>query len=525
MKKKRAFTLVELLAVIAILAIILLIAVPMILGVIEDAKQESFRNSVRSVFHAVELYNARTGRETGNIAELDMSGETLTGSWNIVDGKTTLTEVTNGTYCVTTLNDGTKGSKFLLIKDCTIIPPKELYKETILNGTDPVIKEDLIPITIASDGTVKKADLYSEWYDYETKQWANAIILIDKTSTYNEGDTIPEDNIESYFVWIPRYKYKIFDEGNYTELTEEQEGKMQEIEIVFEDKSVTPSTGSTKDTWLTHPAFTSFDVNGIWVGKFELGYKGATTTAEAEKKEVDVSKIIVKPNVYSWRSNNVKNFFEMIYNYHRGLDSHMMKNTEWGAVAYLSHSKYGINKEMGINNYCLTTDSNTNRYITGCSSETGMSEVNTTCNIYTSEKGVLASTTGNVTGIYDMSGGAWEYVAGYRTNSYGTSGFDETSIANYDSKYFNVYSIESTEISYNHRILGDATGEMGPFYDYDGNYRNSWYMDGGRFVLQEIPWFARGGSYGSNSFAGIFTFYRYHGVERNNSSSRIVLSF
>ena len=29
--------------------------------------------------------------------------------------------------------------------------------------------------------------------------------------------------------------------------------------------------------------------------------------------------------------------------YQRELDSHMMKNTEWGAVAYLSHSIYGIN--------------------------------------------------------------------------------------------------------------------------------------------------------------------------------------
>ena len=37
-------------------------------------------------------------------------------------------------------------------------------------------------------------------------------------------------------------------------------------------------------------------------------------------------------------------------------------------------------------------------------------------NRYNSEKGYLASTTGNITGIYDMSGGAWEYVMG----NYGT---------------------------------------------------------------------------------------------------------
>ena len=51
------------------------------------------------------------------------------------------------------------------------------YIEPILNGTDPVLKDPLIPVTIDSDGTVKKADLSSEWYDYETKQWANTVIL------------------------------------------------------------------------------------------------------------------------------------------------------------------------------------------------------------------------------------------------------------------------------------------------------------------------------------------------------------
>ncbi|MEG1142957.1 MAG: hypothetical protein RSE41_11055, partial [Clostridia bacterium] len=31
---------------------------------------------------------------------------------------------------------------------------------------------------------------------------------------------------------------------------------------------------------------------------------------------------------------------------------------------------------------------------------------------YNTAGGYLASTTGNISGIYDMSGGAWEYVAG-----------------------------------------------------------------------------------------------------------------
>ena len=45
MKKRNAFTLIELLAVIVILAVILVIAIPRILDVIETSKKDSFKNS------------------------------------------------------------------------------------------------------------------------------------------------------------------------------------------------------------------------------------------------------------------------------------------------------------------------------------------------------------------------------------------------------------------------------------------------------------------------------------------------
>ena len=51
------------------------------------------------------------------------------------------------------------------------------YTEGILNGTDPILEDPLIPVTIEADGTVKKADLESEWYSYANKEWANAVIL------------------------------------------------------------------------------------------------------------------------------------------------------------------------------------------------------------------------------------------------------------------------------------------------------------------------------------------------------------
>ena len=225
--------------------------------------------------------------------------------------------------------------------------------------------------------------------------------------------------------------------------------------------------------------------------------------------------------------------FDLAYNYERAMDSHMMKNTEWGAVAYLSHSKYGINQEIRINN--------SSTYITGCAATVpalnyvGKEQTNNTegyyngCeNKYYTLTGVLASTTGNISGIYDMSGGAWEYMASYRSNTYGNSGFDASSIALYDSKYFDVYPSNSETRTYNKRILGDATGEVGPFYSYKSNgvnyYHSTWGADYADFVDSSYPWFNRGGGYISGVIAGSFTFSRGLGGALSNVSFRLVLA-
>ena len=69
------------------------------------------------------------------------------------------------------------------------------YIEPLLNGTDPVLEDPLIPVTIEEDRVVKKADLASEWYDYETRQWANAVILEDESKSYASNEVIPEEDV------------------------------------------------------------------------------------------------------------------------------------------------------------------------------------------------------------------------------------------------------------------------------------------------------------------------------------------
>ncbi len=385
-----------------------------------------------------------------------------------------------------------------------------------LNVPKPDFGNDkLIPINLTNDGTATVANIEEKWYDYKNKEWANAVILIDKPSkTYSVGETIKESDIESFFVWIPRYRYQIFDEGDYTSITKVKpiESNVKEIQIEFETKDTPPSTGTTKGSWLTHPVFTNFDVDGLWVGKYETGYKGATTSTIAQQCVKDSTKVVIQPNITSWRNNSPSNMFKTAYDYERELDSHMMKNTEWGAVAYLSHSKYGINGSININN--------NSSYLTGYSAVKDTSGIDETVTLpYNTEIGYKASTTGNITGVYDMSGGALEFVAGI--SAIGNSGLTKEEVEEY-SKYLDEYPIDSTKTSYNNRILGDATGEMGPFY---GNlYVNNWYNNAAYFVEVTKPWFARGGSQKESNYSGQFYFYNLNKSPAENAGFRLVLA-
>ena len=438
------------------------------------------------------------------------------------------------------------------------------YKESILNGTDPVLASNLVPVVISDSGVVTKASTASSWYNYENKVWANSVILKDESVVYKNGEIIPESNIESYFVWIPKYSYQLFDLGNYSGLTSISD-KTQEIKIKFgtnntsdsvsgecatpfeNNQGIAGSSGNCKvGDYMTHPAFLAFDTLGLWVGKFETGYDGASTTAAAQVNSVDTSKIIIKPNVYSWRNITVGNIFKNSYDYKRDLDSHMMKNTEWGSVAYLQHSTYGSQASVRINNnkvyitgYAATeeptlgynsTSVDGNRYESTNLGTDGTHTLN-----YLNPNSVVASTTNNYSGIYDMSGGAWNYVMGYTTGATTVGGssditslysnfFSDTSYSKYWDKY-----TSTTYTNYNNRILGDATGEMGPFgseKDPDNNTRikSSWYKNFVYFANSSKPWFERGGDWNDGTAAGVFSFNRDSGGASAYISYRVVLA-
>ena len=371
-------------------------------------------------------------------------------------------------------------------------------KDTIPNA--PVLAEGMIPI--AYDGTNwVKADTNNtdnNWYNYKNKMWANAVMVTSaKRDTYmnaNNGTVIPEDDILAYYVWIPRYRYKLFN----VDFTSGTSPQVIDVEFVYgtsrqndettcqvSDTGEETCTNKANGNWYTHPAFTFGDteLKGIWVGKFET--TGSITTPTVKPGVSSLNNITVA-NMYSAG----KLFRSADYITSNGInqsDSHMMKNIEWGAVAYLKQSNYGL----GITD--ITINSNDSFYTGG---GTGTS--------YKTNTG--QSTSGNITGVYDMSGGAFEYVMGNYNKTAGDSGL---TVSGVPAEHIDIYS--GTSVSASH--LGDALGETA-----------GWYINYADFVLSGGPWFSRGGNCLSGGDAGVFGFIYSTGEGYNSYGFRVVLS-
>ena len=412
------------------------------------------------------------------------NGTKITNTYNLSDIKSSCASKidTSGTDCTKKIVNGH------LITYC---PVEDVELQEDPSGANrPDLAEGMIPITY--DGTnwvkVDQYGAYNNWYDYGNQKWANAVMVTTaKRDTYmnaDEGTTIPENDILAYYVWIPRYKYKLFN-ATYANGT-----SAQVIEVTFENE--TSTTGNVTCTYAsngaetcqnkangnyyTHPAFTFGDAElfGIWVGKYET--TGSKTNPTVKPGITSLSNITIA-NMYSaGQLFNSTNY--LTTNGINRTDTHMMKNIEWGAVAYLKQSNYGL----GITDITINSNSS---YLTG--GNTGR------------------STTGNITGVYDMSGGASEYVMGNYNKTAGDSGL---TVSGVPAEHIDIYS--GTSVSASH--LGDATGETA-----------GWYGDYAGFVNSSNPWFVRGGDYSIGAYAGVFEFGGFVDTA-SRRTFRIVLS-
>ncbi|MEG0283153.1 MAG: hypothetical protein RR662_08265, partial [Clostridia bacterium] len=322
-----------------------------------------------------------------------------------------------------------------------------LGRESAYKVEKPVIKAGLTPIKWnASNAVVTTTDTDAEWSDYQNKKWANA-----QTS---DG---------SMWTWIPRYAYRIiyYDKpvvdnqapagGNIVGYSDNRgivdpNGKPStaldrlngRVEVAFlgpnnfkyldganyvgdvrkKDKTnnpnhyvVHPAFSAVRRTGYTKKADGNFgntkEIPGFWVSKFEMGPESVS-----------------KPNIVSQRSMSVSDMFTLGINLatKRGIsggDSNAMTTTQWGAVAYLT-------KAIGTE-----PDTNTNNHFIAGGGD------------YKAKENVEQSTTGNVTGVYDMNGCAWETMSSYVNSGTLTIGNGQKLITNKDTKYVDVYAVGS----------------------------------------------------------------------------------
>ena len=379
----------------------------------------------------------------------------------------------------------------------------------------PVLASNMIPVYYdETEEAWKKADKdnmdkTNPWYSYNSSgkykgMWANAVTVTETSrKTYlnaEPGTTIPMDDITTMWVWIPRFN--AVTPSNYNGGTQ---AKPNAIDVTFVKQNETAIDAFT---------FGNKQLSGFWYGKFETSHTtlASSTTANnlgcTNETCSNANGIIIKPNVKSLKYNNVSNFFFASRSMEQPnnsfgfvsseVDTHMSKNNEWGAVAYLTQSIYGrctnstTCTEVGINN-------NSN-YITGYGAPAG-SDKSVTNGTYNTTLGKDASTTGTIYGIYDMSGGTWEYVMGVYSNTISYSGFSSLP----DGKYYNNY----TGTSYTGHALTET---------------KNWYSDNAYFVYSGSPWFKRGGNHSSGSLAGVFHFYYNDGNSYSFNSSRLVIS-
>ena len=329
---------------------------------------------------------------------------------------------------------------------------------------------------------------WNKWYDYENSNWANAIT--------SDG---------SMFVWIPRFEYKI---TYYTDSTKTVESTSKTLYARISINFISRETVTPTEGYQIHPAFrngreNNFDngewdeeISGFWVAKYE-------TSMEKNGSNINISsasvgnvrinnniKAVSKPSNYVWNYISLSNAYYNSYNFSRNLESHLMKNSEWGAVAYLAYSPYGVD-EADIEGY--------NSLITPSISDK------------------TDSTTGNITGVIGMAGGVVEKVATY----VGIGSIDSSIFGNEiatelgnggelkSSKYVTLYENDKSTEEENYAKyellkdtrFGDAILET----SVAGTGTNSIGMQYSVYPLPEET-FLRGGFMGGTSPNGIFSF-------------------
>ena len=482
--------------------------------------------------------------------------------------------------------------KEILKQDSNGIWDGSVNKPDLMSGMMAIKFTEPTDITEGKDEKVSDSSK-NDWYNYSEKKWANA-----KTNDGSMWVWIPRYAYKVVYN-DPNDKSKggkfdiVFLIGT-TDNYIDDNGNIQTAQWQTEKNQVIETDSTKTDKYTVHPAFTNEssidyanggwnkELTGIWVAKFEAGYfdpekekdkiqessvnytqdyceinvDGTGMRLEARnyidkiygKKTTSIKYPTFQGAKYSMNSishgdaysiskvltesNNIYKLNEKI------TDSHLMKNSEWGAVAYLGQSKYGLNeKNIRINNVNVNDMTNFVFAVTGyAAKEDGASETGID-NAYrwTKKEGQSASNTGTIYGIYDLSGGTWERTAAIinndneNLNKFGQSLKEELKEGK-SSRYITVYNIaendnqkldEARMKNYlsNAKIYGDAIAETST----SGIGNSAWFGNVTHFPALHYTFFVRGGNFMDKSNDGMFLFGHHEGWCMSHDGFRAVL--
>lgn len=343
----------------------------------------------------------------------------------------------------------------VLVKTAPVTMSMKLSDIPIMIGVNPTINSTLggsylngmISDVLIIDEALTQTQIKNNYSSSLNTVVSNKTLISYDFRSYEERENntvIPEEMIDAMWVWIPRFSAQTSINDSIS------------IKLVGSDQNA-------------HDAF-SFDgqeLEGFWIGKFE-------NASDVISKNVDTN-IYIKPNYSSIRNKTIGSMFNSIknissstslYNFEKNqVDTHLIKNNEWAAVAYFTRSKYGLCndktcKELEKNNLFKTGGEN-----------------------YFSNS--LQSTTSNIYGVYDMNGGVEEFVMGNYNNT--LTSYDDFSILP-NEKYLNIYTNSE---NYELLNLQHALLETTKFNELSSN-----------FVTPDNVWFSRNDLFSYNSTTG-----------------------
>ena len=459
----------------------------------------------------------------------------------------------------------------------------------------------------------------TEWYNYSEKKWANAktedgsmwVWIPRYAYRIHKENGVETQKFDIVFLIGLTDEY--YDENGNIQTAQRQTSEEQTIVTNGDTYTVHPAFTNERSINYANGGWDK-ELSGIWVAKFEAGYASGNNSAPVKgssinytqntswvmSREAGTSKDSIQTarnwldgeysikngSDYEWKDGKETSIkyptfqgltYSMNYISHNdayriskvltesgniyGLnssltDSHLIKNSEWGAVAYLSQSKYGLDgKNIYINNVSLGNSISSIYYITGCAGKTENASAirgtieslnNRTLSdtyVWTQKNGTTASTTGTIYGIYDMSGGTTERIASIVNNEnenlkkLGNQMIEDLNNGN-STKYITVYphdpnndniNISNTtenrdkaaksNYDKNKKIYGDAIRETSTA----GDDKNAWYSDSAAYAGLNYPFFMRGRAGWETLNAGLFSAQYSNGYSSYDTGFRSIL--